>query len=94
MEYCENTSRLRTLIPIASTRLVELSLPQTALIKLNRLRTVVRRFHSSMHKWGLAPLSNCECGAPEQTADHVVITCPIHRASHEARGLMVLDDET
>ena len=32
-------------------------------------RTGVGRFHSSMHKWGLAPSPNCECGAPEQTAD-------------------------
>ena len=46
-----------------------------------------------MHKWGLAPSPNCECGASEQTADHVLTVCPIHRASHGARGLTVLDDE-
>ena len=63
-------------------------------IKLNRLRTGVGRFHSSMHKWGLAPSPNCECGASEQTADHVLTACPIHRAPHGARGLTVLDDET
>ena len=43
---------------------------------------------------GLAPSPNCECGASEQTADHVLIACPIHRAPHGARGLTVLDDET
>ena len=37
---------------------------------------------------------NCECGASEQTADHVLTACPIHRAPHGARGLTVLDDET
>ena len=47
-----------------------------------------------MHKWGLAPSPNCECGASEQTADHVLTACPIHRAPHGARGLTVLDDET
>ena len=47
-----------------------------------------------MHKWGLAPSPNCKCGASEQTADHVLTTCPIHRAPHGARGLTVLDDET
>ena len=63
-------------------------------VKLNRLRTGVGRFHSSMHKWGLAPSPNCECGASEQTVDHVLTACPIHRAPHGARGLTVLDDET
>ena len=43
---------------------------------------------------GLAVSSNCECGASERTADHVLTTCPIHRAPHRARGLTVLDDET
>ena len=65
-----------------------------AWVKLNRLRTGVGQFHSSMHKWGLAPSQNCECGASEQTADHVLTACPIHRAPHGARGLTVLDDET
>ena len=51
-------------------------------------------FHSSMHKWGLALSPNCECDAFEQTADHVLTACPIHRAPHRARGLTVLDDET
>ena len=49
-------------------------------VKLNRLRTGVGRFHSSMHKWSLAPSSNCECGAFEQTAVHVLTACPIHWA--------------
>ena len=59
-----------------------------------RLRTGVGRFHSSMHKWGLAPSPNCECGASEQTADHVLTACSIHRVPHGARGLTDLDDET
>ena len=52
------------------------------------------QFHSSMHKWGLSPSPNCECGASEQTANHILTACPIHRAPHGARGLTVLDDET
>ena len=32
-----------------------------------------------MYKWGLAPLPNWECGANDQTADHVTSTCLIHR---------------
>ena len=35
-----------------------------------------------------------ECGAAEQTVDHVVLQCPMHRPSHGLHGLTVLDDET
>ena len=30
----------------------------------------------------------------EQTADHIISQCPIHRAPRGMFGLMVLDDET
>ena len=93
-EYCEGASRLRVFVPETGARPVGMGLPRAAWVKLNRLRTGVGRFHSSMHKWGLAPSPNCECGASEQTADHVLTVCPIHRAPHGARGLTVLDDET
>ena len=93
-EYCENASRLCAFVPGTGARPVVMGLPRAAWVKLNRLRTGVERFHSSMHKWGLAPSPNCECGASEQTADHVLTACPIHRAPHGARGLAVLDDET
>ena len=79
---------------ITSARPVGMGLPRAAWVRLNRLRTGIGRFHSSMHKWGLASSPNCECGASEQTADHVLTACPIHRAPHGARGLTVLDDET
>ena len=93
-EYCENASRLRAFLPRTGARAVEMGLPRAAWVNLNRLRTGVGRFHSSMHKWGLAPSPNCECGAFEQTADHILTACPIHRVPHRARGLTVLDDET
>ena len=93
-EYCENASRLRAFVPKTGARPVEMGLPRAAWVKLNRLRTGVGRFHSSMHKWGLALSPICKCGASEQTADHVLTACPIHRAPHGARDLTVLDDET
>ena len=71
-EYCGNASRLRAFVPGTGARPVEMGLPRAAWVKLNRLRTIVGRFHSSMHKWGLVPSPNCECGASEQTADHVL----------------------
>ena len=94
VEYCEGASRLCAFVPETGARPVGMGLPRAAWVRLNRLWTVVGRFHSPMHKWGLAPSPNCECGASEQTADHVLTACPIHRAPHGACGLTVLDDET
>ena len=93
-EYCENPSRLRGFMPETGARPVGMGLPRAAWVKLNCLRTGVGRFHLSMHKWGIAPSPNFECGASEQTADHVLTACLIHWAPHGARGRMVLNDET
>ena len=84
-EYCENASKLRAFVPRTSARPVGMGFPRAAWVKLNRLRTGVGRFHSSMHKWGLAPSPNCECGASEQTPDHVLIACLYigHHMEHE-----------
>ena len=57
-DYCENASRLRAFVPRTGVRPVGMGLPRAAWVKLNRLRTGVGRFHSSMHKWGLAPSPN------------------------------------
>ena len=100
-EYCENASKLRVFVPGTGARPVGMGLPRKAWVKLNRLQTGVEQFHSSMHKWGsryFTDLSVWRCYnmgfVSEQTADHVLTACPIHRAPHGARGLTVLDDET
>jgi len=49
---------------------------------------------SYLYKWGMASSATCECGAEEQTVDHVVLQCPIHRPPHGLHGLTVLDNET
>ena len=88
-KYWENASRLHAFVPGTGARLVGMGLPREAWVKLNRLRTGAGRFHSSMHKWGLAPSPNCECSASEQTADHVLTACPLHRAPHGAQDLTI-----
>ena len=93
-EYCEGASRIRVFVSGTGSRPVGMGLPRSAWVKLNRLQNGVERFHSFIFKWGLASSPNCECGAAEQIADHVLTACPIHRAPHGARGLTVLDDET
>jgi len=42
----------------------------------------------------MASSAACECAAEEQTVDHAVLQCPIHRPPHGLHGLTVLDDET
>ena len=93
-KYCENASRLRVFVPRTGARLVGMGLPRAAWVKLNRLWTcwAIPFVHAQM---GSPPLPNCECGASEQTADHVLTVYHIlHRAPHGARDLTVLDDET
>ena len=93
-EHSKSMSALGVYIPGVSTRLTEMSLTRTVWVKLIRLLTGVGRFGSSMHKRGLAPSAKCECGANEQTAEQIILTCPTHRAPREIMGLTVLDDKT
>ena len=53
-EYCGNASRLRGFCSQDWCRPVGMGLFRTTWVKLNRLRTGVEQFHSSMHKCGLA----------------------------------------
>jgi len=55
-----------------------MTLPRRAWVRLNRLLTGVKRFHSCLYKWGMVSSAAYECG-PEQTVNHVVFHCPIHR---------------
>ena len=64
-EYSKSMSALGVYIPRVSQRPIGMSLTRTAWVKLNRLRTGVGRFGWSMHRWGLASLAKCECGASE-----------------------------
>ena len=68
--------------------------PRTAWVRLNCLHTGVGRFHSCLYKWAMASSAAFECGAEEQTVNHVVPQCPIHRPPHGLHVLTVLDDET
>ena len=63
-----------------------MGLPRPAWVWLNRLRTGVRKFQSSIYEWGLAPTSICECDALGQIffdLMRVILECPLHRAPEE-----------
>ena len=77
-KYSKRTSIFHVFISRVSSRPLDMSLPRTSWVKLNCLWIGIGYFHSSMYKWGLAPLPNCECGITNQTADHIISTCPIH----------------
>ena len=89
--WAVNPTRLRIFIPDTGTHSPGMTLPRRAWVRLNRLPTSVGRFRSCLYKRGMSSSAACECGAEEQTADHAVLQCPIHRPPHALHGLTVLD---
>ena len=69
----------------------EMGLSRPAWVRLSRLRTEVGLFRSLMHKWGMDSTASCECGAEEQTADHITTMCPIYRHPNGIRGLLTVN---
>ena len=74
-EWQKSTSRLHQFIADISSSPPGMNFPRPVWVRLNRLRTGVGLFRSTMYKWGKAFSAACECGAEEQTADHVIATC-------------------
>ena len=60
----------------------------------NRIRTGVGRFGEAMKRWGLKSTSECECGAPNQSVQHIMDDCTMHRPPNGERGLTDLDEDT
>ena len=59
-------------------------LPRKQQVILVRLRTGHNRLNSHMHrKLKLAPSPTCPCGQEEQTTEHVLQRCPLHKATKE-----------
>jgi len=89
-------TRFRTFIPDIDTHPPGMTLPRTAWVRRNCLRTgsEVSAPSCTNGVYEVASSAACECGAQEPTVDHVVLQCPIHRPPHGLHGLKVLDDET
>ena len=93
-EWRASTCRLRNFVAEAGARPPGLALPRASWVRLNRLRTGVGRFRSILHKWGVASSGVCDCGTGEQTADHVILDCPVYGSPGGMHGLADLDDGT
>ena len=88
----ESTSRLHSFFDDVDALPPGMKLPRPAWVRLNRFRTGVGLFGASMHKWRMALTASCECGAEEQTADHVITACPIYRHPNWIRGLLTVNE--
>ena len=93
-DYLGSTLRVRAFISMVSSRPLGMILPKTSWVRFNRPWTGVGCFHSFMYKWSLAPSSCCECGATEQSANHVISSCLIDHVPRGTPGVQVLDDAT
>ena len=56
-------------------------------VSLNRARAKVGKTASTLHKWNLKPTSECTCGHPKQTVDHILTECTEgpHCTDHDLR---------
>jgi len=93
-DWLENTARLCTFIPDIGTHISGMALPSTVWVWLNRIRTGVGRFHSSLHKWGMAHSAAFERGSDEQTVSPCCSSLPNPLIPHGVHGLTVVVDET
>jgi len=92
-EWTDSPTRLRIFVTDTGIHPLGTTFPRRDRVRLNPLHTGVGRFLSCLYKWGMASSAACECGAGEETVDHVVLQCPLHRPPHGLHGLTVLDDE-
>lgn len=51
-------------------------LPRKDWVTLNRARAKVGKTASTLYKWKLKSTSECTCGHPNQTVDHILTECP------------------
>jgi len=83
-----------TFIPFPGLTPPEMALPRPFWVRLNRLRTDVGLFCSTMHKWEFLHSANCSCGTEEQMADHILASCPLYHSPNGTLGLAAVDDDT
>ena len=91
VERQPSTSRLREYIVSPSKCCPGSDLPRQAWVKLNRLRTGVGRVNADMWRWGQSKSQACDCGADQQTANHIITEGPLCRPPNGLHGLIDVD---
>ena len=91
VEWQPSTSRLCEYIVSPSKCCPGSDLSQQAWVKLNRLRTGVGCFNADMWRWGSSKGPACDCGADQQTANHIITECPLYHPSNGLHGLIDVD---
>ena len=76
-EWNNCNTRLHCFIYNIDTPPPGMHLPRRSWVRLNHLRTGVGRFRSSLHNWEMVPSVACDCGAENQTAEHILAHCPL-----------------
>ena len=84
MEWRENASEFYTFVEDVSPKPPGFSFHRPAWVTLNRLRIGAGLSCSETHKWGMASTAACECGAKEQTTEHIITSCPIYHHPNTA----------
>ena len=79
-------TKLHGYIKTPSTRPARHTLNRNSWVRLNRCRTGHGRFRANMHRMNLCDAPDCPCGAPEQTADHIINDC----TKYQCPGLQAL----
>ena len=79
-------TKLHGYIKTPSTRPAGHTLNRNSWVRLNRCRTGHGRFRANMHRMNLCDAPDCPCGAPEQTADHIINDC----TKYQCPGLQAL----
>ena len=93
-EWNNCNTRLHHFIYNIDTSPLGMHFPRRSWVRLNHFRTGVGRFRSSLHNWGMVPCAACDCGAENQTAEHILAHCPLFSPPHGITGLDRLDDDT
>ena len=91
--WTKNISRLYSFVTDVGPLPKGHKLSRLAWVRLNHLRTGIRRLGSLMYRWGLTTTAVSDCGAEQQTSEHLLYQCSIYNVARKD-GPLVLNDNT
>ena len=72
---------------------MEKNMSRTTWSRFNRLLSGPTRLPADMHRYGIVASPVCDCGAPLQTPEHIIETCPRRCLEDGLPKLASLDDD-